>query len=264
MNITVERFAKLNQAQNDYMAEDGLMHCGKCHAPKQARISGIDSIVPITCLCTEADISRQADEARKKRVDDLRVRCLPVVAMHQHIFETAGEARHIQIARRYVAKWDKVRAENIGLMLWGNTGTGKSYTAQCIANALLDQEIAVGYYSAVGMVSNLMSNEKRDHIMADVANVPLLIVDDVGAERDTPFSREQLCAVIDARNEAKKPLIVTTNITLDEMKQCTDHALCRLYDRLQECCVPVAVTGESRRGEVASEKMKLAKELFEK
>ncbi len=262
MNIPIESFAKLNRAPVDYEDENGLLHCGRCHAPKQIRVDGIDRIVPVTCQCVETEISKQKDEVRKKRVEELRLRCLPVAAMRERTFSVAGEDRHVQIARRYVEKWQHVSAENIGLLLWGNTGTGKSFTAQCVANALIDCEIAVRYISAVELVSSLMDKEKREQVMLDVIRIPLFIIDDVGAERDTPFSREQICAVIDARNEAKKPLIVTTNITLEEMKTCTDPVLCRLYDRLQECCVPVAVTGESRRGGAAAEKMKRAKELL--
>ena len=114
-------------------------------------------------------------------------------------------------------------------------------------------------YSVIG---SMLIDDACIGQMEDVRRVPLLIIDDVGAERDTPFSREQLCADIDARNEAKKPLVVTTNLTLEEMKHCTDPVLCRLCDRLRECCVPVAVTGKSKRGELAAQKMQRARELF--
>ena len=47
------------------------------------------------------------------------------------------------MAKRYVEQWKKVKAENLGLLLWGDVGTGKSFVAACIANALLDQGIPV-------------------------------------------------------------------------------------------------------------------------
>ena len=46
----------------------------------------------------------------------------------------------IQMAKRYVEQWKKVKAENLGLWLWGDVGTGKSFVAACIANALLATE----------------------------------------------------------------------------------------------------------------------------
>lgn len=54
-----------------------------------------------------------------------------------------GESRQETIARRYVQNWEKVRKENIGLLFWGDVGTGKTYLASCIANALMEQEVSV-------------------------------------------------------------------------------------------------------------------------
>ena len=108
-----------------------------------------------------------------------------------------------------------------------------------------------------------MEKENREPFLASLRGTPLLIIDDVGAERDTPFSREQLCVVIDERSEARRPLIVTTNYTLDEMRSCQDHAQQRLFDRITALCVPVAVIGESRRREIGEGKLREAKALLE-
>lgn len=48
-----------------------------------------------------------------------------------------GSVPQMQMARRYVENWDKVWAEHIGLLLWGNLGSGKTYMAACIANVLV-------------------------------------------------------------------------------------------------------------------------------
>lgn len=44
---------------------------------------------------------------------------------------------------RYVEQWQTMRTENIGLLFWGGVGTGKSFLAGCIANALMEQEVPV-------------------------------------------------------------------------------------------------------------------------
>ena len=38
--------------------------------------------------------------------------------------------------------WETMQAENIGYLFWGGVGTGKSYLAACIANALMEKEVA--------------------------------------------------------------------------------------------------------------------------
>ena len=251
--------------EGDYTGEDGLLYCGKCHTPKQTRLpmSFGGRIVACGCLCKQREWEEEKEREKRNRADELRAYCLPDIAMRRHCFANATDAKHIQIARRYVEKWEEVRRNNYGLMLWGNTGTGKSFTAQCIANALLDRHIPVKYLTAPELVAKLMDREtSRSEFMQRIREVPLLIIDDLGAERDTPFAREQLCAVIDARSESGKPLIVTTNYSVAEMDNCTDMAMQRIFNRLKAVCVPVAVTGKSRRNELGEEKIRLARELL--
>ncbi len=56
---------------------------------------------------------------------------------------TTAETRRPETARFYVESWETMQAENIGYLFWGGVGTGKSYLAGCIANALMEKEIAV-------------------------------------------------------------------------------------------------------------------------
>ena len=51
--------------------------------------------------------------------------------------------RQMKHARFFVEHWEQMKAENIGYLLWGGVGTGKSFFAGCIANALMEQEISV-------------------------------------------------------------------------------------------------------------------------
>lgn len=156
MTDFIEKLAnKQNRDTGDYIGENGLLCCGKCRGPKEARIDGFAKPVPIPCQCRDMENRKKAEEQKKKRVEELRVRCLPVEAMHKRTFGIAGEEKHIQTVRRYVEKWQQVSAENIGLLLWGNTGTGKTFAAQCIANALIDREVAVMYISATELVASL-------------------------------------------------------------------------------------------------------------
>ena len=88
------------------------------------------------------------------------------------------------------------------------------------------------------------------------------ILDDFGMERGTEYRLEQVYNVIDSRYRSGKPLIVTTNLTLEELQNPEDTAHARIYDRITEMCTPVRITGENFRKARAREKMEHLKKLL--
>ena len=137
----------------DYTGEDGLLYCGKCHTPKEAYFAegktcfGRDRH-PTDCDCQRAAREKQqAAESRQKhleKVEDLKRRGFTDPAMRNWTFEhDNGRNPQTETARFYVESWETMQAENIGYLFWGGVGTGKSYLAACIANALMEKEVAV-------------------------------------------------------------------------------------------------------------------------
>lgn len=159
--------------------------------------------------------------------------------------------------------WEIMREENIGYLLWGKVGTGKSYFAGCIANALMEQEVAVRMTNFSAILNDLTASfEGRNEYIERLCRFPLLIIDDFGMERGTEYGLEQVYNVIDSRYRSRKPLIVTTNLTLDSLQNPLDTAHARIYDRLLEMCAPILFTGENFRRETAQAKLNRLKELM--
>ena len=260
------------KAEEDYIGEDGLLYCGKCHMPKEAYFDqelaqrfGMKTH-PKECDC-QRKVREQAEVLREQSrheetVRDLKERCFSEKAMQEWNFKrNHGEAKNTETARFYVKHWEEMKRDNIGLLFWGAVGTGKSFLAGCIANALLEQEIPVRMTNFAEVLNDLSSNfsEKNEYIKS-LCRFPLLILDDFGMERGTEYGLEQIYAVIDGRYRSGKPLIVTTNLTLNELNNPRDTAHARIYDRLKEMCVPVKFSGESRRRVTAQEKLNRLKE----
>ena len=105
----------------------------------------------------------------------------------------------------------------IGLLLWGDVGTGKTFIAACIANALIEQGVAVLMTNFSKILNQLSAtfNEDRNKYIENMNGYSLLIIDDLGIERNSEFALEQVFNVIDSRYRSKKPLIVTTNLLID-------------------------------------------------
>ena len=258
---------------DDYYGKDGLLHCGKCHAPKEVFFAkGIvlmgKNKHPVECSCQRTEREQQEALINQQKHIDL-VRRLKAdgfsdSAMLNWTFANDnGRSPQIRHAHRYVEQWQTMRTENTGLLLWGGVGTGKSFLAGCIANALMEQEVPVRMTNIARILNELNSSfSGRNDIVDRLCRYPLLIIDDFGMERGTEYALEQIYSIVDSRYRSRKPLIVTTNLTLDEIRHPQDTAHARIYDRLLEMCVPISCIGVSLRKENAQEKLERLKSLI--
>jgi len=110
-------------------------------------------------------------------------------------------------------------------------------------------------------LSDLQVKERCQYI-ASFGKVDLLIIDDLGVERNSEFALEQVYAVIDERYKANLPLIITTNLTPKQMRSVQDVAHARIYSRVLEMCTPILLQGADRRKSISSGKRVLAKQIL--
>lgn len=248
--------------EGDYIGDEGLLYCGICRTKKQTRISvmGREMVVPVACKCEQkkhdAEIEERKAEENRRMISKLRRDCFLTDEMAGCTFavDDKHDARISAAMRRYAEKWDEVKVENMGLLLYGQVGTGKSFFAACIANALIDKGIPVKMTSFSRIVNELQGlYTGRQEYLDKLTSYPLLIIDDLGAERGSDFMLEQVYAVVDARYQSGLPLIVTTNIPVGEIKEPADLKYRRIYDRILERCHPVKIDGPSRRREALKE-----------
>lgn len=94
-----------------------------------------------------------------------------------------------------------------------------------------------------------MFSEDKVELIASLGTYDLLILDDLGVERSTEYAMEQMFHVIDCRYRSRKPMIVTTNLKLDEIKHPPDLAHARIYDCILERCAPILFAGKNFREE---------------
>ncbi len=241
----------------DYI-KDGLRYCHKCHTPKEVLLPFIPEARKQTCLCKcgeqdrdDQKIQRELRE-RQHYHENLRTRGIQDAALRASSFEQSDGSNpdNIAIAKIYADTFmEAFYPQGNGLLLWGDVGTGKSYVAACIANALIDDGIAVLMTSAA-KINNGLYNQLEKNVYLDTLNYyQLLIIDDLGIERKSDFALENLFTVIDERYKSNKPLIITTNLSLEQMEQPTEMAHRRIYDRILEKCTPLAFDGSNKRQE---------------
>lgn len=248
----------------DYRKE-GLVYCGKCHTPRETIVTlmGRPTLVGCTCRCRQE--AREAEERefqRRQRVlraESLRARGIRDGTLRSVSFATARPDESLETCRRYVENWERMRENNTGLLIWGDTGSGKTYAAASIVNALIDRGVPCLMTSFPQILNGGFD---KGEMARRMGSYDLVVIDDLGAERQSQYALETVYLMVDQRYKSGKPLIVTTNLTLREIRQPGDMAYRRIYDRILELCVPLAFRGASRRGEKAREKLDAARDLL--
>ena len=257
-------------SENEYTGRDGLRYCRKCHEPTQCRIvfMGRERIVPCLCTCGKKDFEREKLEtAERDRLYEIaRMKAAGIQDRHlrEWTFAKAEDTPVIRMAQNYVKNWKRVKAENLGLLFWGDVGTGKSYAAACIANALLEMRIPVlmtNFSKMLNQMGGLYSEERFSYI-SSLSGFSLLIIDDLGIERSTDYAKEQVYSIIDERYKSGLPVIVTTNLTIEDLRCPLQLADARIYSRILEMCTPVHVAGSDRRTAAGKSKQEILKEVL--
>lgn len=252
--------------------QEGLRYCRKCHTPKHTRqiLFGKEIIVGCMCACAQQKYDQET-KARKKQEEADKIMRLRSAGIESQTFRDARfdaddgkNPKPMDTLRRYAEKWEDMQQNNIGLLLYGDVGTGKSYGAACIANKLIEQFIPaclINLSTVLNSMGGFQSEEKNTYI-ANLMQYPLLILDDFGMERQTEYALEQVFNVIDARYRSGKPLIITTNLSMAELNAPKTLEHKRIYDRIKEMCQPVNFGNKGRRADSAKEKMARAAELL--
>lgn len=266
------RLMTTEKQADDYVGDDGLLYCGKCDTRKQYEIEILGKLrkVPVMCKCREERFKQEETERKRKELQErtqrLKVEGITDTEYLKWTFDKDDQSNQkISAAvRRYVDKWEQMKTDNIGILFYGNVGTGKTFFAACIANAMTNKGVPVLMTNIPLLISAMQKDfeAKKGEILRRISNVPLLILDDVGVERDTAYGYEKVQEIIDTRYRSGKPLIVTTNLSPQELQNPTDIRYKRVYDRILEMCTPILVDGSSRRKKKAAEKRKNAKYIL--
>lgn len=274
----LERLTKPPESEpEDYRDNEGFLVCGKCGTRREMDIQLFPdkplSRVPVMCQCRseqyKREQERQKEQQRRMAMDEARETLIEIGAadIPEATFSQNDNRsqKNTETLKRYVDKFETIREQNIGLMLYGETGNGKTFFAECIANALWDQGYFV-WMTSIRSISGAMSGnfgENRAILLRRIAQVDLLILDDFGAERDTSFMNEQVYDIINERYKAAAPLIITTNLNPKAMTEAATLTERRIYERVLEMCTPVQIEGKTRRKANAANKIATLKTILE-
>lgn len=258
----IKIIAARSQAENpkqpeDYI-EDGLLHCGKCRTSKQCRPFP-DKSVTVFCVCK----CKEQEEARLRAIrnaDEIkrnREACFGGKSDELNTFaaDDAPDTDAAKAIRGYVEMpegW---------LLLFGGTGTGKSFYAACICNELIDRGHRCKFTSVSEIADMVFAAEEKAAVYDDLSRYEVVVLDDLGAERNTEYMKEITFRVIDCLMRNAVSVVITTNLSVKELVQTQDTDLQRIYSRICKRAIPIPIVGGDRR---VQELMTAAKSRMQK
>ena len=177
---------------------------------------------------------------------------------------TAMPAPQVDKVRRYVRKLDDHLRSGQGLWFWGSVGTGKTTLAMLVSRQALDRGHTVAIYSLPRLLAEIRSTfddptpGAYTDFLARLARVDLLHIDDLGAEKTSPWVLEQLYSIVNDRYEAERAIVITTNLDREELAEQIGE---RTVSRLEEMCDVCPLFGtDNRRYEAVDRRLDSADE----
>jgi DNA replication protein DnaC len=263
---TQEAFAEWIRALEEWNAHPAVV------AEKEAEAKRVEMealAARPTVACTECQIVRVREKDHPWEI----VHCGP----HRVDYLMSSGSSYLPIPRRYatadpahlIAALRDWTGES-GVYLTGPVGTGKTYQAAALVkhafrvfdrqavNDVHDPYYMLGFRVARPVVwanvPGLLEDIRRsydapDALPENLTNAPLLVLDDIGAEKPSEWVEERLYCIVNERYENALPVIVTSNLT---PAQLGDRVGARITSRLVEMCDVHGLGGRDRRmGRVA-------------
>lgn len=263
-----ELSAAVNMAQlmkrSASLSGDGLyalgfmqVNCDKhgVYMAKGTRLTSRD--VWSRCPTCQAEIDQRALDAKleisRRMAKDEHSRALTAVGVPARFIgrtlasfraETPEQQRALSVASDFVTNWSDVKRKGSWLVFSGQPGTGKSHLAIAILQALLPAHVG-WYMTCLELIQTIRSAWRKDsemsemEVVAEMARVPLLVLDEIGVQNGTDSEMLHLFDVLDKRYRDLMPTILLTNQDREGFRKFVGE---RVYDRMTECArwVPCA------------------------
>ena len=242
------------------------MKCPTCGEETERIIKICDTTIKAKVMCScrikEQEEKKRIEENREKqdRLERLFKNSLMDSKFRKETFKNwdkqKGSRTYYNIGMKYCKNFKEIRTEGLGMMLQGRPGNGKTYLSNCIANYLLDTFTPVISISINDLLDRLKQNYNRwekegeAELIKSITRADLIILDDLGTENPTDWAISKVYSIIDAIYRAKKCLIVSTNYSLQQLR---DQYGERTISRLEEMCTTITIRDKSFRESMAEE-----------
>lgn len=266
MQEIIKNAQESQRSKNSYRDENGVLRCQDCGKPLEAYVKAVGKVLPVSCDCDRlAEAEHKQAEQRDLVEQAAKTSPLYDAGYSGYTFEwdASPDSQASKQSRAYVAHWPEMEKENFGLLFVGPLGTGKSYYAAAIVNALRAKGVSALIVTTSRLINTVRSAKNPQEVIDSLNKFQLVALDDLGAERDSEYAIEQLENFVNGRSLKGKPLIVTTNLLRKDLDSPVNMAYACVFDRVKVmCCRTIVLTGPSRRADQTRERAERCKEIL--
>lgn len=272
-------FYRADEKEGDYRSEDGLLICGVCHEPKERWVDDLDFPIMTSCLCEKNKIAEieekekaQAEIQERERVKEEVKRCFRELGQYgirkveKMTFDNDRykDSSQSEYCRKYSDNFESILRDNIGVVLWGSVGAGKTFLANCICNRVIEKGYSALFCNLSGIAQKSVSvkETEREDAKEAISTPDLIVFDDLGVERRSEYMDEAVYTVVNTRYMVNKPAIFTTNLRATDFKNPKDENQKRLFSRIVGMCDFVQVEGSDKRIKEHNNKKKRLERLL--
>lgn len=208
----IDDFLKNNNLSKDYLIPN--YKCKKCND------SGIDNSQMCECLKTEINKLLLAESGIKHNLFS---------------FEDALPTNNTKIIFEKMEQWCNKKSKIINIVFTGNTGTGKTFLMECMADKLIKNGHLICWATAFNLNQDLLSyrtalEQDKSQYIEKYLSTEYLFIDDLGTEPQLKnVTKEGLYMILSERMENNLATIITTNLDLGEIEATYDE---RFFSRL--------------------------------
>ncbi len=252
--------------------QDGHAYCRKCNERKDGKVMEVFGRVMVfrqKCSCDIEKEQKEKEWNHKMEIMGLKKECFPSMTQWEQTFDNyiGNETKAYTIAKNYAKDFEVMKKDNVGLIFIGTVGSGKTFLASAIANELIEtKQIRVKLRNFAQIINDLQKGGfdlDRNEYIRNLVSVPLLILDDLGIERDTTYAKEQVYQIVNSRYLEHKPTIFTTNLSLENITNSSESIeYQRIYSRILEMCIPVMVVESDFRKKIHKEKLEAHRKIL--